>query len=170
MPNPKEVLNHLDQTIEAGLDKAVDAALAWNKTILIDAALHTSKLSPCKTGYMMDAAGKCTVCDFTLSMVPGCDACTEPGTCSGCGEGYKFVAAVTSPNTLKSGTCICETAHLADPNCAQCAIAGSCDQCYNGYFPNPATKVCTKCSDNCRVCDSATACNVCAEVRLVFMA
>jgi hypothetical protein len=61
----------VDQTIEAGLDKAVDAALAWNKTNLIDAALHTSKLSPCKTGYMADGAGKCTVCDFTLSMVPG---------------------------------------------------------------------------------------------------
>jgi len=34
------------------------------------------------------------------------------------------------------------TAKLPD-----CAIAGSCDQCFNGYFPNPATKVCTKCSD-----------------------
>jgi len=147
------------------VDKAVDAALAWNKTILVDAALHTSKTNPCKTGYLADAAGKCTVCDFTLSMVPGCNACVEPGTCSGCGEGYNFVAAADSPNNLTSGTCICETAHLADPNCAQCTIAGSCDQCYNGFFPNPATKVCTQCSANCRVCDSATACNVCAEVR-----
>ena len=120
------------QNIEAGVDKAIDAASAWNKTILVDAALHTSKLNPCKTGYMADAAGKCTVCDFTLSMVPGCDACVDPGTCSGCGEGYNFVAADASPNSLMSGTCICDVANLNDPKCVQCTIAGSCDQCLDG--------------------------------------
>ena len=122
----------LSQKIEAGVDKAIGAASAWNRTILVDATLHTSKLNPCKTGYMADAAGKCTVCDFTLSMVPGCNACVDPGTCSGCGEGYTFVAADASPDTLVSGTCICDVAHLNDPKCVQCTIAGSCDQCLDG--------------------------------------
>ena len=114
------------------MDKAIGAASARNRTILVDAALHTSKLNPCKTGYLADAAGKCTVCDFTLSMVPGCNACIDPGTCSGCGEGYTFVAADASPDTLVSGTCICDIAHLNDPKCVQYTIAGSCDQCLDG--------------------------------------
>ena len=120
------------QNIETGVDKAIDAASVWNKTILVDAALHTSKLNPCKIGYLADAAGKCTVCDFTLSMVPGCNACVDPGTCSGCGEGYNFVAADASPDKLVSGTCICDVAKLNDPKCVQCTIAGSCDQCLDG--------------------------------------
>jgi hypothetical protein len=145
------------------VDKAIDAASAWNKTVLVDVALHTSKLNPCKTGYLADAAGKCTVCDFTLSMLPGCNACVDPGTCSGCGEGYTFVAADASPNSLVSGTCICDVAHLIDPKCVQCTIAGSCDQCLSGYFPDPATKVCQQCTDiNCLVCDNEATCNVCA--------
>jgi len=156
------LLDRVSKNVEEGVDAAVGAVLTWNKTTVLDAAMRASKNS-CKTGYLADKAGKCTVCDFTLSMVPGCNACEDPGTCSGCGEGYTFVAAAASNNTLESGTCVCQTAHLSDPNCAQCAVAGSCDQCYNGYFPDPATKVCKRCSDDCRVCDSATRCNVCAE-------
>jgi hypothetical protein len=163
LKEPAALLDRVGKNVDKSMDKAVGAILAWNKTTILDAALHTSKTNPCKTGYLADSAGKCTVCDFTLSMVPGCNACEDPGTCSGCGEGYTFVAASASNNTLKSGTCVCETAHLSDPNCAQCAVAGSCVQCYNGYFPDPATKYCIPCSDACRVCDSATRCNVCAE-------
>ena len=140
-----------------------------HRMTLMDAALHTfnQTFNPCRPGWMMDNAGQCDVCDFTLSGVPGCNACTEPGICSGCGVGYKFVAADASPDMPVSGTCICDVAHLNDPNCAQCGIAGGCDQCYNGYFPDPATKVCKSCDymKNCRVCESATVCNVCAEVR-----
>ena len=136
---------------------------------LVDAALHTfnQTFNPCRPGWMMDNAGQCNVCDFTLSGVPGCNACTEPGICSGCGEGYKFVPPEKSLNNLTTGTCVCETAHLNDPNCAQCGVAGGCDQCYNGYFPDPATKVCKGCDykNNCRVCESARVCNICAEVR-----
>ena len=140
-----------------------------HRMTLMDAALHTfnQTFNPCRPGWMMDNSGQCNVCDFTLSGVPGCNACTEPGICSGCGAGYKFVAPGDARNNLTTGTCVCETAHLNDPNCAQCGIAGGCDQCYNGYFPDPATKVCKSCDymKNCRVCESATVCNVCAEVR-----
>lgn len=164
LANPDDVLGRVGANVIEGMDNAVDAVLAWNKTALVDAAMHTAKTNPCEAGYMADGAGKCTVCDFTLAMVPGCNACVLPGTCSGCGAGYKFVAANVPPDALVSGTCICDTAHLADPNCALCTVAGSCDECYSGYFPDPATKVCTRCADDCRVCDSATTCNVCAEV------
>jgi hypothetical protein len=157
------------QNIHQGVNSAIEAARAWNKTSLFDASLHTSVAHPCKTGYLADALGKCTVCDYTLAMVPGCAACVEPGTCSGCTQGYTFVGAAASPNDLATGTCICDVAHLNDPQCAQCGVSGSCDQCYNGYFPDPATKVCTMCSDNCQVCDSATTCNVCAEVKWVVV-
>lgn len=92
-------------------------------------------------------------------MVPGCNACVTPGTCSGCGEGCDFILTEDDG----SGACVCDVAHLKDPYRVQCTLVDLCDQCSAGYFPDPVTKVCKQCTDtNCRVCNDATTCNVCA--------
>jgi hypothetical protein len=129
VPNPKEVLNHVDQTIEAGLDKAVDAALAWNKTNLIDAALHTSKLSPCKTGDL----------GFSLTVA---DLMTDAANCGACGNACALnevcnagVCACPADATVCSGVC---TLNQTDVNnCGACGnVCPAGKSCANGVCIN----------------------------------
>ena len=55
------------QDITKGVDKAIDAAEAWNKTTLVDAALRTSVSRPCKTGYLADGKLCALLCGIDLS-------------------------------------------------------------------------------------------------------
>lgn len=106
---------------------------------------------------------KCERCRFTThgpnnDGTYGCSPCAANcrscknlggGKCDVCGDGTKKI----DDYTCKA----CDTA-----NCRRCeAGTGTCGACKDGFYLD--NNQCTKCTDNCKECGTATTCRICKD-------
>lgn len=136
----------------------------------------------CKTCQLNDAAYKClsciegqidgNSCTSTTCTTKNCATCTPDGvTCFTCKEDF----ILTSTKQCQSQIPL--TCKDVVENCKTCeqengADTSICSECNEGFFldiktsvlsDDTATKVCTKCSDNCKTCKSVAECQICKD-------